>query len=140
MTIIADFLVNSRDVSYKLYPNSEGEIVISPEFVEDQSDIWTATTYTIPTESTITYQTLADSAGKTWYLYISGDGEAVLTTTAPSDVAGAWSNCRYQNKITPTEATIGNEIYLALADSDSTSWYVYPNASGELIVTTTAPV
>ena len=30
-------------------------------------------------------------------------------------------------------------VYWSLADSAGTSWYVYPNADGELIVTTTEP-
>ncbi|MBU1235013.1 MAG: hypothetical protein KKC77_19170 [Proteobacteria bacterium] len=135
MTLLADYLRSTDNEIYRIYPNADGELVIDTDLWEDG---WTDESYIIPTESGLTYRTLADSAGTTWYLYASNQ-ELVLTTTAPSATVGTWNDYIYGNAITETEATVGDEIYLALADSDSTDWYVYPNSDGELIITTTEP-
>ena len=136
MALLADFLRDSSGEAYRVYPNTGGELVIDTDLWEDP---WTDPTYTIPTEAGMTYQTLADSAGTTWYFYINTDGEGVITTVAPTVTVGTWNDPVYGTKVTPDEATTGDEIYLSLADSDSTEWFVYPNSAGELIITTTEP-
>jgi hypothetical protein len=136
MTILADFLRDAENNTYRLYPNTDGEIVIDSSLFDD--DAWTAPTYTVPTDAK-TVRTLADSGGNTWYLYVNTDGEAVLTDTDPTPSGGIWLDPIYGTEISETSATIGNEIYLALQDSASTDWYVYPNTDGELVISSTEP-
>jgi hypothetical protein len=134
MTLLADYLRSSDNTIYRLYPNAYGEIVIDPTL---EKDTWTYATYPTPGNPQ-SVRILADSAGTTWYMYVNTFGEAVLTTTLPASSAG-WLNPLYRDEVTETEATVGDEIYLALADAAGTDFYVYPNTYGELVVSTTAP-
>ncbi len=146
MPILADHLRDANNKLYRIYPDANGELHIAPPVESDAwtddtytSDSWTDPSYTTP-DTPLLYQTLADSAGTTWYVYVNTDGEIVISTVQPTGqdatLTGAW---REFLEITPTEATVGDEIYLALKDSDNTDWYVYPNSNGELIITNTEP-
>lgn len=140
MTILADFLRDTTGKVWRIYPNISGELVIFNSLLTpwDEED-WSDPSYTIPTAQALTYRTLADSAGKTWYIYMNTNGEIVITDTAPTVTTGVWSEPLYGLPVTPNEATTGNEIYLSLVDSAATDWFVYPNADGELIISTTEP-
>jgi len=135
MALLADYLRDSENKVYRIYPNAYGELVIDTDLYGD--DPWTYPTYTVPTNAR-TVRTLADSGGTTWYLYINTHGEAVLTDTDPTPSAGYWADPIYGVTVTETEATVGDEIYLALADA-TTDFYVYPNTDGELVLSTTEP-
>ena len=136
MTILADFLRDTTGKVWRIYPNISGELVIFNSLWDEED--WSDPSYIIPTTQALTYQTLADSAGNTWYIYVNTDGEIVITDTAPTVTAGVWSEPTY-NPVTADEAATGNEIYLSLVDSAATDWFVYPNADGELIISTTEP-
>lgn len=137
MTTIADYLRDSNGTVHRIYPNSDGELVITTSLWDD---IWTDPSYTIPTDQGFTYRTLADSAGTTWYLYPSPttEGELVLSNALPNVTVGVWNEPIYVPVLTEAEAVSGNEIYLAMADA-TTDWYVYPNSDGELIISTIEP-
>ena len=142
MTIVADFLRDSGGTLWKVYPNADGELVVTDVIGYPDTEAWTQPTYLAPTTYQTTYRTLADSAGTTWYIYINTNGEVVISTTQPTTVdAGIWYDYvyGYHTNTDENEATTGNEIYDALEDVDGTDWYIYPNANGELIITTTEP-
>lgn len=134
MTILADFLRDSNGIVHRIYPNDTGELVISTDLWDDG---WTDPSYTIPTMNA-DYRTLADSSGTTWYIYVTTNGEIVITTTAPTANAGIWEDPVY-GAIAPEASATGNEIYWALQSITSTEWFVYPNDLGELIITTIEP-
>ncbi len=135
MPILADYLRDSENTLYRIYPDANGELHIAAPYEEDS---WTDPSYSAL--DPLLYQTLTDSAGTTWYIYPTVNGELTISTDAPTGqsvvAAGGW---REYTEITPTEATVGDEIYLKMKDTDSTDWYVYPNSEGELIITTTEP-
>ena len=146
MTVLADFLRDTTGKIWRIYPNTRRNPVTgqyqSAELLMTDSlwdDAWSDPSYTIPTAQALTYRTLADSAGKTWYIYMNTNGEIVITDTAPTVTTGVWSEPLYGLPVTPNEATTGNEIYLSLVDSAATDWFVYPNADGELVISTTEP-
>lgn len=135
MALLADYLRDSQGIVHRIVPSVSGEHLISTNTLLDS--LWSEPSYTIPT-MIADYRTLADSAGTTWYIYVADNDEIVITTTSPGTVAGIWKDHVYST-VTPTEATLGNEIYLALADENSVDWYVYPNSFGELVISTTEP-
>ena len=142
MTIVADFLRDNSGKTWKVYPNTDGELVITDAVDYPDTETWTEPSYLAPTTHQITYRTLADSAGTTWYVYVNTDGEIVISIIQPSTVAeGIWYDTLYgyHTNTDEQEAATGNEIYDALKDIDGVNWYVYPNANGELIMTTTEP-
>jgi len=142
MTIVADFLRDSAGKWWKVYPTDHGELAITDVIDYPSTEVWTQPTYTVPTTYQTTYRTLADSAGTTWYVYMNTDGEVVISTTQPTTVdAGIWYDYvyGYHTNVDETEATTGDEIYDALEDINGTDWFIYPNADGELIITTTEP-
>lgn len=146
MTILADFLRDNYGNVIRIYPSVDGELYVSLDQWGSSSGGWSEPTYVIPTEG-YEYRTLADSDGTTWYVYLvridAGDEvhwEITISNTAPTaQPAGMWRGPKYGGVLTETAASVGDEIYLAFRDVNSTSWYVYPNASGELIISTTVP-
>ena len=140
MTILADFLRDSQGSVHRIYPIGGGELRITTSQLDDG---WSDPSYTIPSGGELTYQTLVDSAGTTWYLWPTsieeGEGELWLTTVLPDPIEGTWNEPIYGDKLTPTEATTGNEIYLAMRQLDATDWYVYPDGEGGYTITTTEP-
>lgn len=139
MTILADYLRDNTGKTHRIYPNADGELVITSDYWDES---WTNPTYAYGSTYT-DYQTLADSAGNTWYIYLNTEGEyteIVISDTAPSSNAGVWLDPVYETgKQAPTEATTGDEIYMALQTSGGADYYVYPNSDGELVITTTEP-
>lgn len=88
-----------------------------------------------------TFWTLADSAGATWYVYPTTDGELGITDTIPqTSEAGQWvsNNYQFEDNDNPTTADSGI-IYMTFTDSSSVTWYVYPNTDGELVIDTEEP-
>jgi len=140
MTIIADFLRDNQDTTWKIYPSPQGELILTQDVPPD--DAWSDVEYTVNDTGQVTYQTLADSNGTTWYLYPLSTGEFILTQTLPAVVAGGvWYDFIYgaADILTPDEAATGDEVYLSLADVNSIPWYVYPNDQGELVISTVEP-
>lgn len=139
MTLLADYLRDNTGKTFRIAPNFDGELVISADIWDEE---WTAPTYVTGTRYA-EFQTLADSAGTNWYVYVRTDEgypEIVISPTALSMSSGVWDEAKYGTKLTPTEATVGDEIYLAMKDTLGTDYYVYPNAEGELIIATTEPI
>jgi hypothetical protein len=85
----------------------------------------------------IVYWILEDDSGTAWYVYPNTDSELVITDAAPTDETG-WYDYFYASNSTISTAGSGIK-YVTLSDSGSTSWYIYPNSDGELIITTTEP-
>jgi len=86
---------------------------------------------------------LKDSNGKTWRVYPGPDGELRITDvnvesaaedefSKPIYIATTWGN--------PSYTIPGyNVVYWTLKDSAGTTWYVYPNSLGELVITNVEP-
>ena len=88
----------------------------------------------------IIYWTLVDSAGTSWYVYPNSDGELTISDTEPTDEAN-WSDYVYVQRDSSDIIFTADSgiIYVNLVDSAGTDWYIYPNTSGELIITDTEP-
>lgn len=87
----------------------------------------------------IIYWSLKDSAGTDWYVYPENDLELVITDTEPTDETG-WEDYLYEQSTSPSVSTAASGIkYIGLTDSGGTTWYVYPDTTGELIITDTEP-
>jgi len=143
MALLADFLRDNTGSIVRVYADADGELNLTLQQLESD---WSEPSYTIPTEG-YEYRTLADSAGNTWYVYVvkvmAGDEthfELQISSTAPTaQPAGIWRDPEYGTNLVETGATVGNEIYLAFEDASATDWYVYPDITGELKISTTAP-
>ena len=86
----------------------------------------------------IIYWSLADSGGASWYVYPDSDGVLTISTTEPTDETG-WEDYLYEEATSPSVSTAASGIkYIALNDG-STTWYVYPDTTGELIIADTEP-
>jgi hypothetical protein len=94
--------------------------------------------------SKITYWTLADSNGKSWYVYPgTGDSlaELVVSDTQPVGVlAGEWQPYEYvyEPSTNPSTAASGI-IYMTMVNVSGATRYIYPNTSGELVIDTEEP-
>ena len=138
MTITSDILRDAQGNVYRIFPEPvDGELTIDPDLWED---LWDDPTYTIPTGGRLTYRTLIDDAGSTWYMYPVNvgdlEGELAIDDTAPTPQAGVWSDPVYEEQ-TPTAGTTIQ--YMTYVDEDDKTWYIYPDANGELIITDTQP-
>ena len=86
---------------------------------------------------------LQDSTGTIWKIYASGDGEIVVTNAQVDDTFDSWADTTY-NAATWTETTysaIGGikPTVRTLADSAGTTWYMYMDPSGSIVLSTTEP-
>jgi len=140
MPLLADFLKDNQDTTWKIYPSPDGELMLTEDMGYEEEG-WEDPSYTIPGQAQMTYQTLADSSGGTWYMYPTPEQELILTQLQPPSLGGVWADYVYvgADKQAPTEAATGDEIYLSFADVNGTDWYVYPNAQGELVITNAEP-
>ena len=138
MTILADFLRDSSGKAWRIYADENGALVVSDVSTASQeSESWTDSSYTVPTTFTPIYRTLADSAGNIWYIYPDTNGGIVVDDTEPTAIAGVWVEPDYG--LDESEASTGNEIYLALKDVAEKDWYFYPNSDGSYTMTDTEP-
>ena len=85
----------------------------------------------------IIYWTLSDGA-TSWYVYPNSDGELIISTTEPGTETD-WEDYRYLTYADLTSTADSGIVYVTLADSGDTEWYIYPNSDGELIITDTEP-
>ena len=86
---------------------------------------------------------LRDSAGTLWKIYASGDGEIIVTTGEVTGLYNGWTQTTY-NAATWTEATYSIPTSIkptvrTLADSAGTTWYMYMDPEGALVLSTTEP-
>jgi hypothetical protein len=95
-------------------------------------------------DSKITYWTLVDSNGDSWYVY-PGIGNAltelVISDIQPTGVEnGEWKPLEYvfEPSTNPSTAASGI-VYLTMVNVSGDTRYIYPNTSGELVIDTEEP-
>ncbi len=102
-------------------------------------EAWGNPSYAIPTEQNPTYLTLKDGNGTTWYMYgitEDKDGNYAFSNVSPVTAFGIWNEPTYETR-TVQQGTVIH--YIELIDEDGTSWYIYPDANGETIISPTEP-
>ena len=140
---LPDYLRTASGDVYRITPTPIGEWDIDSTL----PDPWTNATHAIPTESKLTFRTVKDENGKTWYLtaeteakgatFEDDEGTLVLNDVAPTALAaGVWYDHIYNEQTVQEGTTID---YLALQDSDAKTWYLYPSPDGETIITDVEP-
>jgi len=89
---IVYWTLNDGTDAWYVYPNSDGELVITDTEPTDETGIFEDYVYVqrddsdiiLTADSGIIYAKLTESDDTAWYIYPNSDGELIITDTEPS--------------------------------------------------------